>query len=273
MISLDRAQGRQDRMRAALDDAGLEAEFVSAVDLLGTPEEELRAHCKSFGPWGVFAPGNMACTLSHAKSWKRFLKSDADIALILEDDVFLSPELRLWLQDLTWWPPTSDLVKIEHWRSKSLKVILGTPFSAHLGREIAPLLSRNPGAAAYLLTRRGAERLLAYKPFDMTIDALLFNPLVSRPAVDLAPCQVWPALSIQGNTPPDEDSFLGHLQRKATGPLYRKQKRIRGMAELRALPKQIIRLASGRARLVRVTHADRTITHDAKNAAVLANTA
>ncbi|MCG7621997.1 glycosyltransferase family 25 protein [Epibacterium sp. Ofav1-8] len=273
MISLDRATGRHAAMQAALSDAGLEAEFVSAVDLETTPEAELLQQCKSFGPWGVFAHGNMACTLSHAKVWEQFLASDADVALIFEDDVFISSELRQWTADLSWWPQGCDLLSLEFWRSETMKVMLGTKPYRHLGRDVAPMLSRYPGAAGYMLTRRGAEVLLAQAPFDQTVDSLLFNPMVSGPARSLTPHQITPALVTQGNTPPDEGTFLGHAQRKPRGALYRKQKRLRGMAELRALPLHLLRLISGRARLVRVTYADRALTDDSAARAAEAQTA
>ncbi|MFY1708241.1 glycosyltransferase family 25 protein [Tritonibacter scottomollicae] len=273
IISLTRAKGRHAQMRATLAEAGIEAEFVEAVDLAETSEAELLQQCKSFGPWGVFAHGNMACTLSHAKVWEQFLASDAEVALIFEDDVFISPELRQWTEDLSWWPQGCELVNLEFWRSESLKVMLGTSIAQHLGRQVAPMLSRNPGSAGYLVTRKGAEALLASRPFAVSIDQLLFNPLISPLANSLRPYQITPALVTQGNTPPEEGTFLGHAQRKPQGALYRKQKRLRGMAELRALPLHLLRLISGRARLVRVTFADRALTDDSAARAAEAQTA
>lgn len=273
LISLTRATGRHAQMGVTLAEAQVEAEYVEAVDLQDTPEDKLLQQCKSFGPWGVFAPGNMACTLSHAKVWETFLASDADVALVLEDDVFLSPELHHWLEDLSWWPEGCQMVSLEFWRSKSMRVLLGASARSHLGRKIAPMLSRYPGAAGYMLTRKGAEVLLAQAPFDMTVDALLFNPMVSAPARDLKPYQIAPALIKQGNTPPDEDSFLGHAARKPSGELLKRQKRLRGIAELKAVPLQLLRLVTGRARLARVTYADRTFTDDSAAAAAQAQTA
>ncbi|KIC26284.1 glycosyltransferase family 25 protein [Leisingera sp. ANG-M6] len=270
MISLERAAGRHAAMRAALADARIEAEFVPAVDLQTTPESELLKQCRSFGPWGAFAAGNMACTLSHARVWETFLDSDADIALVFEDDVFISPELRLWLDDLSWWPDGCGLVNIEFWRSDSLRVMLGTGGTARHGRSLAPMLSRNPGSAGYLVTRSAAEQLLAARPFDLSIDQLLFNPLVSRLAVSLNPYQITPALVKQGNTPPEESTFLGHGTRRPASAVRWRQKRLRGMAELSALPRSLFRLISGRARLARVTYADRALTDD--NAARAAKT-
>lgn len=260
MISLSRAEGRRQRMLETLNASGIAAEFVSAVDLQDTSEAELLQKCKGFGPWGVFAPGNMACTLSHAKVWETFLASDADVALIFEDDVFISGELRSWLDDLSWWPKGCELVNLEFWRSDSLRVMLGQDAQTFLGRLVAPMLSRNPGSAGYMVTRTAAERLLAAEPFDLSIDQLLFNPLVSELATELQPVQVSPALVKQGNTPEGEDTFLGHATRKPSGPLYRRQKRMRGIAELRAVPLQLLRLITGRAQLARVTYADRTFT-------------
>lgn len=135
-------------MRAALSGAGIEAEFVPAVDLQDTSEQQLLQQCRSFGPWGAFAPGNMACTLSHARVWERFLDSGAEAALVFEDDVFISPELVHWLDDLSWWPAGCGLVNIEFWRSDSLRVLLGTGDRRHLGRRLAPMLSRNPALPA-----------------------------------------------------------------------------------------------------------------------------
>ncbi|MBT8154859.1 glycosyltransferase family 25 protein [Epibacterium ulvae] len=273
LISLTRATGRHAQMGVTLAAAQVEAKYVEAVDLQDTPHEELLRKCNSFGPWGVFAPGNMACTLSHAKVWETFLASDADVALVLEDDVFLSPELQHWLEDLSWWPQGCQMVSLEFWRSKSMRVLLGASARSHLGRNVAPMLSRYPGAAGYMLTRKGAEVLLAQAPFDMTVDALLFNPMVSAPARDLKPVQIDPALIKQGNTPIDEDSFLGHAARKPSGELLKRQKRLRGIAELKAVPLQLLRLVTGAARLTRVTYADRTFTDDSAAAAAQANTA
>ncbi len=273
LISLTRATGRHAQMGMTLAAAQVEAEYVEAVDLQETPEDELLQQCKSFGPWGVFAPGNMACTLSHAKVWQTFLASDADVALVLEDDVFLSPELHHWLEDLSWWPKGCQMVSLEFWRSKSMRVLLGAASRTHMGRKIAPMLSRYPGAAGYMLTRKGAEVLLAQAPFDMTVDALLFNPMVSAPARDLKPVQIAPALIKQGNTPDNEQSFLGHAARKPEGDLLKRQKRLRGIAELKAVPLQLLRLVTGRARLARVTYADRTFTDDSAAAAAKAQTA
>lgn len=135
------------------------------------------------------------------------------------------------------------------------------------------MLSRNPGSAGYLLTRSAAQQLLAARPFDLSIDQLLFNPLVSPLAVSLNPYQITPALVKQGNTPPEESSLLGHATRRPDPALRRRQKRLRGMAELRALPLNLLRLITGRARLARVTYAEQALSNDSAARAAKAQSA
>ena len=259
LLFLARADKRRGRMRRTLAEAGIKAEFVEAVDVETTSKEYLLSSCKSDGPWGVFQLGNMACTISHALAWERFLASDAQYAAIFEDDIFISPELQLWLQDMGWWPEDCALVRLEFWCSRTLRVILGTRAQTHLGRKIAPLLSRNPGSAGYIVNREGAHRLLEVQPYDVTIDTLLFNPMVSRLATDLGPHQISPALIKQGNTPPDQASVIAGARYPLSGKAYWRQKFKRGGAELRATPLHLARILTGQAQMRRVVFQDRTV--------------
>ncbi|MDA7966102.1 glycosyltransferase family 25 protein [Ruegeria sp.] len=258
LISLPRAEKRRVLMLETLAEAGIDAVIVDAIDAKETPKDVLLQSCQAEGPWGVFHLGNMACTMSHALVWEQFLQGDDDHAVILEDDVFLSPELKLWLSDLNWWPQGCDLVNLEFWVSNSLRVMLGTRPTAHLGRDVTPMLSRNPGSAGYIVTREGARRLLDARPFDVPIDQLLFNPLVSRLAVELNPHQVSPALVRQGNAPEGELSMLGGRTRPS-GAAYRRQKLRRGWAELRAVPLHLFHFLSGKARMRRVEYQNTTL--------------
>ena len=120
---------------------------------------------KSEGPWGSFALQNMACTLSHDLIWQRFLKTDAEFAFVLEDDVFIAPDLGEWLADTSWWPKDADLIKFERWRSDGLYVLLGgDPLQPHKGRALHRMFSRQSGSAGYMLTRAAAEKFLARPP-------------------------------------------------------------------------------------------------------------
>lgn len=176
VIGLQRATGRAQLIRSELMKAGLHAQRIDAVDSQNLSRDDLLQYCKPQGPWGYFHTKDMACTLSHATAWRRLVSSDARAALILEDDVFLSSELGDWMSDLSWLPDDAGPVRFEHWRSPRLRVALDRTCKHHLGRELREMRSRNPGGAEYFITRKCAQHFLDQAPYDLTLDALLFNP-------------------------------------------------------------------------------------------------
>ena len=91
LIGLERATGRARLMEQELQNAGLSATRVNAVDCADSTREDFLRDCRAEGPWGFFHTKDMACTLSHAKAWKALTDSGAKRALILEDDVFFNP--------------------------------------------------------------------------------------------------------------------------------------------------------------------------------------
>ena len=254
LINIPRDADRLALIAEELRGAGLSATPVPGFDYRTDGGVEAMApYCKTEGPWGVFQKQDMACTISHMKAWERFLASDAPYCLVLEDDIFISPELGHWLTDLSWWPAGADLVKLERWVSPRLKVAL-EPHSAHRGREISRLLSRHVGAAGYLMTRRSAELALAARPFDIAVDNLLFNANASRLARRLSTYQVHPAMIQQGNEP-DGSPARGATRIRPTGMALLRQKIKRGYYEVVYPLSTIAKLLMGKAQLKQITFA------------------
>ncbi|NOD34967.1 MULTISPECIES: glycosyltransferase family 25 protein [unclassified Ruegeria] len=254
LIGLERATGRARLMEQELQKAGLSATRVNAVDCDAATREDFLRECKAEGPWGYFHTKDMACTLSHAKAWEALIASGAEQALILEDDVFLSPELADWLNDPSWWPADADIVRFERWRSTKLYVALGRKRLIHLGRELRLMRSRHPGGAAYALTRQAAQHFLAQKPYDITLDGLLFNPSASAAARQTNIYQVIPAMVEQGNEAPGEYNMGAPRSRPTGWPLVR-QKIRRGIAEISSGLRTTANLALGRATLEKISYA------------------
>lgn len=251
LIGLRQAAGRAELMQQELDQAGLAATRIDAVDSTAVSRGEMLQQCRAEGNWGYFQTKDMACTLSHAKAWEALLASDADVALILEDDVFLSPDTSVWLADLSWWPKDAGIVKFERWRANKLQVALGKDGFSHLGREVRPMLSRHAGGAAYVISRQAAQHLLDSRPFDITLDNLLFNFDASMPARGVKVYQVQPALAEQGNDAPGEHA-IGPARHRPTGwPLIR-QKLRRGIYELRGGFRLLPSVVLGRATLEKI---------------------
>jgi len=255
MINLGRAKDRRDHMTAELQSAGISADFFPAFDYTEHSDEETLSYCRPDGPWGVFPKPNMAATISHAQAWERFLASDATHCLIMEDDIFISPELREWLNDFSWWPEDADIVKLERWRSENQFVLLENLGHAdHLGRQIRSVLSRHMGAAGYLLSRSAAKKLLASRPFGMVVDHILFNVNASAVSKKFRIYQIQPALVVQGNEPPNATFYMGERQRPK-GKALLKQKLKRGYYELAYSPRTILKALSGKARTARISYA------------------
>lgn len=259
MVSLGRAHERRALMAAECARAGIRVTLYDAVDMAVVPYEAMLLECRPEGPWGVFHHQNMACTLSHVRIWERFLTTDAAFCLVLEDDVFIAPDLGRWLADLSWWPDGADIVKLERWRSNRLKVLLDQPGHGHLGRRVQRMRSRHSGSAGYILTRDTAEGLLAAAPYGLTIDQLLFNANASTAARGLALYQITPALIEQGNEPPPRAPRTETRLRPAGLALLR-QKLKRGYHEI-AYPLSALAAAlTGRARAVTVPYQASTLT-------------
>lgn len=201
VINLARADDRRELQSKQFADIGLDVAFFDACDMLDPEVQSKAAQLPDRGPWTVFYIQDKACTLSHLAVLEAFLAREETHCLVLEDDVFAARDMAEWMRDLSWWPADAEVVKIETWLRKTGPVLLGEPIR-HLGRQISRLFSRHQGGAGYLISRAGAEKVLAdTRAIDVPIDHLLFNPEGAALARELVIYQVWPALVKQGNEP------------------------------------------------------------------------
>ncbi|MGA9452180.1 MAG: glycosyltransferase family 25 protein [Verrucomicrobiia bacterium] len=169
-INLDRHPVRMERMRRCLQ--GLAFERVPAVDgrTLGGPE------CRDVSqPIGAdnITRYELACVRSHRVAWSRFLAGGEPYCCVLEDDVFLSPDFPKFVSDSSWIPSRCNLVKIETYCEK---IMLSRTRVAALNRALTELRSLHRGTGGYILSRRGAEMLLAEtaKP-GLPLDLVIFG--------------------------------------------------------------------------------------------------
>lgn len=261
MLNIERAKDRKALMLSELKTKNIEAQFFKAVDFKETKKDEILAECLPNGPWGQFHIQNMAATLSHSSAWERFLESDAEICFIMEDDIHISEDLELWLNDLSWWPDDADIIKLECWIEKLNKkgaILFENPGKRHLNRKVKRLLTRHMGAAGYLLTRKAAKRLLKSKPFDMVIDQMLFNINASKVAKKMKIYQIIPALIIQGNEPTKRVVYMENRKNASGFQLLRQELR-RGLYEISVPIKTIFKFLIKKATFEKITYENRTI--------------
>lgn len=156
VINLDRAPDRLARIAARLQALGLPWTRLPAVDARAlTPEQRAAldepAFCRKHGMTPL--PGELGCYLSHVQAMQHLLASDAEFALVLEDDVLLHDSLPAVLRGLLAHPDRWDVVKLS-------AVHRGTPvpyLEVAPGQQLAVMLSRCTGSSAYLMNRRAAQ--------------------------------------------------------------------------------------------------------------------
>jgi glycosyl transferase family 25 len=146
---------------------------------------------------GEIPRGDKCCTLSHRMAWEQFVASGEEYAAILEDDVILTPSAEIFLKDKAWIPPGTALVKLEQYGPPGQSVLLSDFKCLPNGFQLARMHSRHTGAAAYILSRAAAQRLLAVTRFAVPVDHLLFNPNNSALFAELMPWQLLPAVARQ----------------------------------------------------------------------------
>jgi glycosyl transferase family 25 len=198
VINLAEKTGRWQRMAGLLH--GLPFHRIAAVDgkTVAGPEHNIRTFPKQLSRY------NRAANLSHRAAWEKFLAGPDRYACVLEDDVFLSPDFPKFINNEDWIPPGCDLVKIE--TTQAFIWFTGGRIAC-LDRQTTQLRSLHLGAAAYIITRRGAEILLEMSKdvINRPLDRILFDKMGRK---RLQPVyQLVPALCIQGSHRSDGVTF------------------------------------------------------------------
>jgi glycosyl transferase, family 25 len=199
VINLDRDIARLQFVRALFSRHGLSFERIPAVD--GRRLWELSGpEIVPVRPSPLFPRGLMmkdqGLTMSHRKAAMRMLASGGHVGCVMEDDVDFGPSFRRLLSLLTVTPP-ADIVKLEGIGTKRHVLPVATIENHVLAATAKPIM----GAAAYLMTRRGAQSIVnltetVREPFDhvlahLTGRASLLNvfpyPVRQRPEAVVIP--------------------------------------------------------------------------------------
>ena len=249
LVNLDRRPDRLGAMQARAAALGLTLERVAALDAAATDPAAMDGWFAASGPLGEIPRGDKACLLSHRRAWELFLQSGDSHAVFLEDDVVLSAAAGTLLRDASWLPAGVPVVKLEHYGPPGQRVLLKDFRAVGPGFEIARILSRHTGAAAYILSRTAARLLVAQARFALPVDHLLFNPNNSPLFAHLAPWQLLPAIARQEQfveaKPEKSDIARTREGLRAFGLAYVRRELVRFGYDLRLVPRQIAALAKG----------------------------
>ena len=205
VINLDRRPDRLATITGDLDRLGTSFERVAAID----------ARCIEYN--GPLTKGEAACARSHFVALRLYLDTGHDAAMILEDDVTLSSDIKTLLAGTDWWPHQASLFKLDNPAEKRRKRIMGRACGqTPTGRSLHPVMLRQTGAGAYLVNRYAALWILEEGwLLTLPIDRILFDLRLSETARALRPLQVLPAMAIHDHEGSDlqaERASVGRFQ-------------------------------------------------------------
>jgi glycosyl transferase family 25 len=170
IINLDRSPERLKFVKENVERLNIPFERISAVDgnLLSQEEIQQKVSNALKGFDRRNKVGIFGCYLSHVKTWEIFLKSDAEFAIIFEDDVNFNPKIlketidELIINKDLWDINTFDI------RGNGMPVRI-KKFSN--GQSLVVYLTKVLNTGAYIINRKAAKKLLEKAlPIKMQID-------------------------------------------------------------------------------------------------------
>lgn len=231
VLNLARSPERRAFMRETLARAGVTPQFVAAVDGRRCRTEARRR----------LSAAETALILSHRKAWRRLLRSDAESAVVLEDDAHVGAGFASLLASE--WPALGyDLVKLE---TLFDRVWLARRGVALADRTLLRLGAEHLAAAGYLVSRAGARKLLAAtRGLAEPVDHTLFGRAAIFDGAIVA-YQLWPAIVVQDNVHPDAGA-----RREIASTLHESDRARLAAAARQARPRGTARWAREALRLV-----------------------
>ncbi|QTK78050.1 Glycosyl Transferase Family Protein [Agrobacterium tumefaciens] len=168
LINMDSATKRLADMNARLDALGLEAERVPGVNgrELNYPIPEFSELSYMLMHGRRTSPPEIGCYLSHVACASRFMDADADIALILEDDVVFDGDFLDAIDEAVLNGRDWDILRLT-------TVSNGRKFAFRRlsnGRSLAIALTREKGSGAYLVNRRAGKWIASLIPMRLAYD-------------------------------------------------------------------------------------------------------
>ncbi len=139
-----------------------------------------------------------ACFLSHIYLWQKMVDNNLEYIAIFEDDIYLGKNAKSFLTDYQWLSNNlndTDIVKLE---TAFEETHLNKEVTGYENRYFSRLQSSHTGAAAYIISNKGAKILLQHirslnSEDFIALDHMIFDKLLSQTSV----YQISPALSIQ----------------------------------------------------------------------------
>jgi glycosyl transferase family 25 len=201
-INLDRRPERRANMEARFEALAIDHVRITALTPEDITDEQRLRYCNPHA-YRWQSEGELACSLSHVAALKAFLRTTEPFAAIFEDDAILSTRLPEFLGEFVRHRPNLDILRLE--TDNSRMRLAPQPIISMGGFALQKMFEAGGGAAAYIVSRRAAERVIGGEEVLKSLtDQALFNPRtpLSR---DLVVLQLVPALAMQEDRRPNVD--------------------------------------------------------------------
>ncbi|SMM97772.1 Beta-1,4-galactosyltransferase [uncultured Candidatus Thioglobus sp.] len=173
VINLIQAKDRLESVTKNLDNIGLEFEIIKAVNgkeiTLPHPDFSQISYQLMHGKRPNL--GELGCYFSHIKTLEKFLQTNEEFALILEDDIEAIEQIPTLINQAIKYQQHWDILHLSGFHS-------GTPIKFKKLSEkhfLTINLTRQGGSGAYVINRKGAKALIKHLlpmrlPYDHAFD-------------------------------------------------------------------------------------------------------
>lgn len=137
-----------------------------------------------------------SCFLSHYSLWVKMLDENLGCIGIFEDDIYLSNDSEKYLNDYSWVPDHVDIIKVENFFDEIF--VRTKPNEIDENRKLYRLAGGNLGTAGYIITNKGAKKLVerfSNLEFFGAIDTEIFDKFIRDN--NYVACQIAPSLCVQ----------------------------------------------------------------------------
>ena len=236
VINLDRRPDRFDFMAAQLNELGISWTRISALDAQTAQDDDIAPEIDMGRPLIRMGRGSQCCAVTTFDILRHITSENLPAALILQDDVELSPQIAQFLQDTNWITKGLGIIQFEKYGGSNAKRLCGPGFDTPApGRLLHRLHSRTAGAGCFMVTQDAAKKILETKPRLRTpIDHYLFSPNVPNRFDQIGVGLVLPALAIQ-----KMEDIASDLSSERKRPKTMREKATRFWLEINRLPHQI----------------------------------
>ncbi len=170
LINLDRQPGRLRFMQQQLSALGVTPIRIPAVNGRD-PSEQSRSAAASYAQ---LTAGEIGCFESHRRIWQKMLSEQIPVAFVLEDDMLVAEDFAM-LDIPAEVLSETDLIKVDY--DPTNQPCYGTErIQVTQTRSISRMLTTERSTGCYIVTLRGAERLLAgTRNYMLPVDTMMFD--------------------------------------------------------------------------------------------------